>query len=993
MLSLRNCLFALVVAAAPASARSIHGAASAVPQTVQNAGQSSLAFLNIAHGIAGTSTGVGWPGGLNADGYPSGTLSTQIGDNDLALNPNYFGHYKIWWTGTGNFNINAPFIVYSGGSSVGGIFGPTGSVSFNLTIGTGSGVSTQPTLAAPVEFSTGALVSGIQTSTATAGLVELTGTLTTAFSSLVSGAIAQINNVTNLASGLYTINVIDSQHIELVGTTFNGTMAVVGGGPGPQSEVIFTGGNVSWAFLTGTFTNMDGAVLCRSQNTPVSDCTGIANGHHVNPDYVSLFKAPQLNPRLVRFMNFSGVTGNNLSTNFNFRPVTTNLSWGLTTQVLAYWGGTATNGGSDNYTLASNPTASPASGGFVDGEIVSGVISGANTGYNPKLGITGRTGTAPILDSSASELGLTMTGSVPPTATTISIVFTGGGLASPFTYHYLTSTSVAGPGGALDTSFVNIATNISADLNGNVRGNSGALVTAGIFSQTAGAFVGFKYNPNINSSGVAALGNGMTITGSDSASSATYHFGFLTPGVLANNELVSFTYSALAGGWITSPGSTINGGGPNGGPPLEFYEDFCLQANVGMWLNMPLLYSASSISSAVTHIANSGVKELALEISNETWNFGGGGNASIVQNLGMLIGLQYPGNESIYGNVGLRIAQMSAAARTAWANAGRNANQLFIVNAYQFVQPGATQPDQFNGTNLNPASNVTLAAYGGPYSNLTATPGASATNYSAAGNRPIDASDLVSPASYWQGGQFNSTFNFGLTLGVPLASYNCALVASYNFVHGNSTQQQTALDFLYSTSNQTGDLYNGTLNGAVDNAFQLASRAHGSGNSAADYFGITTIVASYDTFRTGAGKNVLGVAGYEGDFEGEPIDSTSTTTIANSLTALGDTSGYTSGLAGSSCGMTVVGGGPTSTVASDASNMFTLLTAFKNDDRFRALYAKYFSDFQTAINSQGARIALPATFGLDGPSDWSKYPGSIYSTPFKSLNAIIQKNN
>ena len=198
-------------------------------------------------------------------------------------------------------------------------------------------------------------------------------------------------------------------------------MAVVSGAIGTQSEAILSVGGATWYFLAGTFTGFGGMVLCRS-----GDVAAIKAGHYVNPDYATTFKSPNLNPRFIRFMDFSKVIGN-YSSSYTYRPKTTQLSWGMTNQVGAYWGGALTNGGSDNYTLATNPSASPVSGAFVDGEIVAGYLSGTNVSYNPTLSITGRPGSAPILTEHASLLSLTMTGSVPPSGTTISLVFTGGG--------------------------------------------------------------------------------------------------------------------------------------------------------------------------------------------------------------------------------------------------------------------------------------------------------------------------------------------------------------------------------------------------------------------------------------------------------------------------------------------------------------------------------------------------------------------------------------
>ena len=118
-------------------------------QTVVNAGTSSLAFLNLVHGLTLGSTQVGWPGTLTSDGYPSGTTTANITGDNIVLIPNYFGRYKIWWTGTGNFQLSPPAIIYSGGTSVGNIGGPTnaGSVGSNLTVGKFAGATPHSRLA------------------------------------------------------------------------------------------------------------------------------------------------------------------------------------------------------------------------------------------------------------------------------------------------------------------------------------------------------------------------------------------------------------------------------------------------------------------------------------------------------------------------------------------------------------------------------------------------------------------------------------------------------------------------------------------------------------------------------------------------------------------------------------------------------------------------------------------------------------------------------
>ena len=232
---------------------------------------------------------------------------------------------------------------------------------------------------------------------------------------------------------------------------------------------------------------------------------------------------------------------------------------------------------------------------------------------------------------------------------------------------------------------------------------------------------------------------------------------------------------------------------------------------------------------------------------------------------------------------------------------------------------------------------------------------------------------MVAPAPYFLGGQNNSGNGSSHLTGGPLSAYNGSLVAAYNFVNGSPSDQQTSLDFLFNGTN-SGDLYLGSFNGSTAyNGYNLGTWAHGGGNAAADYFGITGIVAGYDAQRTGGGIPILGILCYEGGFMGGPVVASDATTIANDLTNFGDTNGYTSGLPGAVAG-------PGSTPTSDGNNLLTLLTAFKNDNRFKLLSLAYFNSFISAATSQGNRLAIPAWYTLHGgtnnsPDDFSLYPG------------------
>lgn len=235
-------------------------------------------------------------------------------------------------------------------------------------------------------------------------------------------------------------------------------------------------------------------------------------------------------------------------------------------------------------------------------------------------------------------------------------------------------------------------------------------------------------------------------------------------------------------------------GGLNGGPPLEFFTEYCTRAGVGMWYNIGLFYSADYITRAVINVARSGVKELVLELSNEVWNFGEV-EYFRANNLGNALGLG--GGRSHLGFQGLRTIQMAKLAADAWTAAGRSRTELKIASGYQFVSGGysesPTQTYQFNGADLNASAtgrNAVLKAYGGlGAANLT-------TDHSTFPNRPVDCSDYISPAIYFGGAQYNSgNGNPSLNLEVPLSSYNSSLLAAYNYVNGNPTKRPPRWSF------------------------------------------------------------------------------------------------------------------------------------------------------------------------------------------------------
>lgn len=969
----------------------IHRGGSLPGSMVINAGGSPLGFMNMVKGVQFQSTAtVNWPSLLSANGYPSGSVTFTA--NAVQGDPTYFGRYLVWWDGMGGFQLQHPGIIYAGGQSVAGVGTSTGTNLSNIAIG---GSANQPNIGGngAVEFAFGALITAVGTN---GGLIQFTVGNLNFSNGIPTGTTATFNNLTYNggafpagpnADGSWTLTLVggsSGSQYTLQGSSglTAGLIALNASGTvGVNSEMIYQPvssgalGSIGYSFPRTTgFLGWNNWFWVKK-----ADQTSALAGQLASSSYISIFK--QLNPRFVRFMDYTAVQGDRSSA-YAFRTPAGNMSWPVNYINPNYYVGAITNGGSDAYTC-SNPIASGV-GAYAEGEVVIGQISGANAAINPTLNVNSR-GAKPICDISCNLQSLFLSGSVPGAGVIISMQFTGGGLASPRTITY---TVQAG-----DTTFTTLANNMAAAVNAD------ATLTAKNIScqnaDTGSAQKSFYYCPNINSSGVASLNAGMVISITDNSgggSGTVYGIGFVRAGFLANSAYDAFTYSNALGAWVTTPGNT-GIGGVHGAVPIEWMTDLCTRANVGMWLNVGAMWSDDRIYNTVLQIAQSGVKELCLELMNETWNSG-----LAEWRPARVFGTTIINTDTGSGKpesswVGLRTLQMAAQARAAWAAAGRARSQLFVDIAFQFVDMNATATTntctyKFNGSLLNASgtgTSVTLKAFGG-YGCAAIT-----TDYSSAPNRPVDFADCVGGAPYWQGGQFNNNLQNGnFSTAVPLAAYNGLLLAAYNYVYGTPTQQAAALDFCYSGSQiGTGDLYNAQLNGSTfGGGFSaLAALAIGSGDASHQgYCGIGGAVATYDTGRLSlpagqVGQTKLGVACYEGGWFMAPVGLTdATTTFPANLNTLGYTNGYASSLPGAASG------GPTgaSDTSANIGNCVALLLnglggpwtvngspnasmpGFKNDARCLDLVTRYLNECLAAGVTGGARLSLPCWYGFQG---------------------------
>jgi hypothetical protein len=207
-----------------------------------------------------------------------------------------------------------------------------------------------------------------------------------------------------------------------------------------------------------------------------------------------------------------------------------------------------------------------------------------------------------------------------------------------------------------------------------------------------------------------------------------------------------------------------------------------------------------------------------------------------------------------------------------------------------------------------------------------------AYGYNAAPNRPTDETDVGSGAHYCSGAQLvNAVASYANTM-------TELLTAADDYNSADPVRMSSALDMV------DNDIRRGTRNGVLGGQTLKALREN-------IYPGIATLLSTYS-------KPMI-------CYEGGPECIAPTTT---QLTSLGLDMAY-------------------------AAKIAALLTAYKNDDRFRILVSDLFADIVTAFGSS----AMPSQYGLLNETSpvwqWALYPSNLDSTPFKSFDAIEDWNS
>lgn len=965
------------------------------PTTAQNLSRVVLnfdkAFLNLSKGwgllfrpdncAAGT-------GCSNANGYPTATPTT--GQTVNPANPaGYYG--TITWSYSGN----AAFKDNTGNPAIFTSISPQGAVvemgnvssgdhapsTYSFTCASGAscgGTGTNTTVAnLNVVFQYGWNIQSISNNGS--GVIRINtktnyvasscrGTSGTAD----NGAVGPLVNITGAvantgANATWAITNCLASSFDLVGSTFTNAQA------GVQGAAVFAGNNLSIQTLAqGTWSSFSNLVVAKT-----SDLAAIAAGHLVDSTLVAQWQA-LMNPNgtcaanndcgWARFMDYNGGQFN-FETDFTRRIPTTAISYDQFTWVPPdFWVGSISNGGAgggftDNYTAA-NPAGSPSSGGYVDGETVIGYVASTNSGVAPSLGLTGRTGTAPILyrfanwpspwilvTAPAASAGLTM-------QFTFSATWLNGG--TPYVFSYAT-TATGHFGNDLSS-----ASTLGANIDWAI--GQDAVLAAGLVrnGNTSGSgFAGSAIWPRTPQAGALTL---TYTSGPAIAFVGTYPASQLPSG---STNLRVFTYNYLMKAWFVR--STFDA---PVSPPMEVAYDLCNQVGCNVYWVFTL--NSSSYVQGVTQLMannlNSGLR-FGFEVGNEDWNCFGPQPCPTFQTLGNSLGISSTSNSSNFNYACLRTAQYNAIASAAWTGAGRPASDFYTFIMAQAANEsvgGNFDVAQLKCSNVGTA-NTLVANYG------AVGGGTVATDYSAVGNRAIDASPVgIGIAPYWGSPWWGTV---GTAINGTVAVNQPWLQAQLDYANGSTAAAFTAI----------ANTFNGTTprSGGGSAGQLMFNTGVGSQNITIMMTSMEAIAASYDSYRLGAGKQKIARIDYEAGpqwaFGTNSVNGTNSATDSASLTAL--TSRFSA--LGWDVSPYVLSG-----ISTDYAMLAQQTLNFSQAWKYNSSYANLIigSYYQNMKTISSGREVHPAQYTYQA-NTWALFPGPFhYNNQYQNFNAISTWN-
>jgi hypothetical protein len=478
-----------------ASAYTIASVSPISANALPNSGTTGRTVINAVAGYANLAKGFifnGDPNNSDVDGYPIRTpLSSWIANPSMPAG--YFGDYVWKFRGRGSMQFSPGAIIRSGGINVVGVTVNTGDTGGNTTILD----KTNPR----VVMAFGALIQNISPSPAgnDAGGRRIRLTFKPGYANSMS-SIVRVQALTGhgqgAAVGIWNCVKIDGSTLDLTTSVTTGLPSVWDSSDpyrGPGGEAISQATNIAvYIYNQGTFSGFTNVVFCKAENERLVDA-----GKIVDPELIAQLQYEK--PAWLRFMDASAVQAS-YENDFSRRvPATSAYYPGSGGRYVPdYWAGTIKRGVDDGYTC-SNPTAST-KGGYIDNEVIQGVIDFPNTGNNPTLNVNGR-GTKYIYDFTIQPQKLRFSGTVPAFGTTLVFRFNAPWLNGGENYDV--SYVVGSRTRYSDTTFAGLKANLTdffgadAGLSGKVNvGNSGDMAFYPITPQAGELSITYLSGPS-----------------------------------------------------------------------------------------------------------------------------------------------------------------------------------------------------------------------------------------------------------------------------------------------------------------------------------------------------------------------------------------------------------------------------------------------------------------------------------------------------------------
>lgn len=526
-----------------------------------------------------------------------------------------------------------------------------------------------------------------------------------------------------------------------------------------------------------SYSGCTGMVLCRAQNTPVDDCTTIAGGGLVNPDFVAALNSGNIPPSAIRSITWDGAnlttTSNNFPTQSKYRAALTSVGW---TQARwagpRVWVGPIT--GTDSYSSNSftdAPSSWPAFGSDLN-PMWQGNFVNTNTSPFPTITITigGVQETKDLINTVTTSpyvvIGGTSTG--------------GDTLTFAFTY----------PGGTHNYVYTPASTGLSAV-------QMAAAIYAGLSADTtlAAANISFDLN-NYQSSGAVEIavnsrysGTSFTVAVGGSATETMTLTTTMPPGTIKTTTASTLVYSPTLDKVIYASGGIL--------PMVPREARLALSNALGAatWRNYPALWDAASIADEAAYYNANAVAGFWVAYGNECWNFGND-QTTFGVSAGTILGFPNANAERFYGWCGLKSAQLFQTVESAFTR--QNGLRTIIENQASAGTIGTQQQFRLNGQDLAVNTYPYLCSFlGGTYAAGSCS---GATGFNSYPNRPVDLATTIAYAVYFAGAVtqngYSSPYGTGdvANCGTPGTNSGGIECAGINFNSGYTTAGLSWLD-------------------------------------------------------------------------------------------------------------------------------------------------------------------------------------------------------